>query len=287
MVTSICAPGRLSERHAVKVQLRRANLHTVCEEARCPNICECFGAQTATFLILGDVCTRHCRFCAITKDRPPKPVDQNEPQRVAQAVLDLDIAHAVITSVTRDDLEDGGAGHFVDCIEAIRKKNKNAKIEVLVPDFKGDLDAVGRVCQARPDVFNHNLETVPRLYPKVRPEAFFYRSLNIIEYAASNSEMVVKSGIMVGLGENLKEVVEVLKNLKNVGCKIVTIGQYLQPNKDCLEVKEKISPEQFLYLEEVGKSLGLNIVANTLVRSSYKAKELCQLELNSTNKDTI
>ncbi len=271
-MTRYTMPGRLSMLHDVKRKLRRSKLNTVCEEAKCPNIAECFGCKTATFLIMGEVCTRACRFCAIRKGKP-EPLDPQEPERLAEAVDVLGIRHAVITSVTRDDLEDGGAVCFAACIREINKRNPQVRTEVLIPDFQGDANAVGVVLDAGPSVMNHNIETVPRLYRDVRPKADFMRSLNLIAQAASrkSSSMVVKSGMMVGLGENEPEVYAVLKSLQQSGCDIVTIGQYLRPTKENWAVHRDVSDQEFARYQQIGHELGMMVIAGPLVRSSYKA----------------
>ena len=266
-------PGRLSERHAVKVVLRRAKLHTVCEEARCPNMGDCFGRHTATFLVLGDTCSRNCGFCSIGHGRPAPP-DADEPRRVAEAVGQLGIRHVVITSVTRDDLPDGGAGHFVGCLHEIRARNPGVTVELLVPDFAGQRSALETVLAEKPDVLNHNLETVPRLYRRVRPQADFRRSLQLLARAReAGGEVVVKSGLMVGLGETRQEVEEVLRDLARAGCQVVTIGQYLQPTRQSLPVERLVEEEEYRHYRRLGTELGLVVVAGRLVRSSYRARE--------------
>ncbi len=260
--------------NAIRVEhiLKDGALHTVCESALCPNISECFNQGTATFLILGDICTRNCRFCAIKKGRPNQ-VDPEEPKKVAKAVELLGLKYVVITSVTRDDLPKGGADKFRETILEIRKNNRETKIEVLIPDFKGDRDALEEVLSAFPDVLNHNIETVPSLYPIVRPMADFGRSLNILYWTKEyNSSIITKSGIMVGLGETEKELYSVFKMLTDVGCDIITIGQYLQPTKEHLPVKEYISPERFKEIEELAYKAGFKyVVSGPFVRSSYFA----------------
>jgi lipoic acid synthetase len=256
-VSRVRIHGRPSERHALKVRLRQAQLHTVCEEGRCPNIGECFARQTATFLVLGTVCTRSCRFCAVDKNRSPEAVDRDEPRRVAEAVRDLGIRHAVITSVTRDDLADGGAAHIAACISAVRALNPGVAIEVLVPDFQGNRKALRTVLAESPEVFNHNVECVPRLYPTVRPQADFDRSLAIINDAAAWGCRVCKSGLMVGLGESEQEVVEVLARLQRVGCRVVTIGQYLRPTQGHLPVARMVEEAEYERYRRIGAELGL------------------------------
>lgn len=260
--------------NAIRVEhiLKDGALHTVCESALCPNISECFNQGTATFLILGDICTRNCGFCAIKKGRP-NPVDPEEPKKVAKAVELLGLKYVVITSVTRDDLPKGGADEFRETILEIRKNNRETKIEVLIPDFKGDRDALEEVLSAFPDVLNHNIETVPSLYPIVRPMADFERSLNILYWTKGyNSSIITKSGIMVGLGETEKELYSTFKMLTDVGCDIITIGQYLQPTKEHLPVKEYISPERFKEIEALAYKAGFKyVVSGPFVRSSYFA----------------
>jgi lipoic acid synthetase len=259
--------------HEIKRELRRLELHTVCESARCPNIHECFRRGTATFMILGDRCTRGCGFCAVPKARHPAPPDPNEPAHVAQMARAMNLRHVVVTSVNRDDLPDGGAVHFAETIRAIRAALPAATIEVLTPDFLGDLDAVTTVLEARPDVFNHNVETVPRLYPRVRPQARYERSLAVLEFAARNGGTLVKSGLMVGLGERCEEVEEVLRDLRRCGVSIVTIGQYLQPTRRNLPVAEYVPPERFEAYRETGLRLGFRAVfSGPFVRSSYMAE---------------
>jgi len=267
-------PGRLSDRHEVKVRLRKAKLNTVCEEARCPNMAECFAADTATFLILGDVCTRGCRFCAIAKGRDPRPPDPDEPRRLAECIDQLGLSHAVVTSVTRDDLPDGGARLFAECVHRIRRRCPKTTVELLVPDFQGDRRSLKLVLDAKPEVLNHNVECVPRLYPQVRPQADFDRSLAVIRQAAESRGVVAKSGLMVGLGETDEEVVEVLCRLQETGCRAVVIGQYLQPTRDSLAVSRRVTPGQFEDYRRAGEKLGLVMLAGPLVRSSYRAREV-------------
>jgi len=273
-VIGVRMPGRLSDRHDVKVRLRKAGLHTVCEEARCPNMAECFGADTATFLILGEVCTRRCRFCAITKDRDPAPPDPDEPRRVAECVSQLGLSHAVITSVTRDDLPDGGAELFADCVRQIRQNCPETTVELLVPDFSGDRRSLKLVLDSGPEVLNHNVECVPRLYPRVRAQADFARSLTVLKQAAESRGVVAKSGLMVGLGETDAEVVEVLSRLQAAGCRAVVIGQYLQPTRESLPVDRRVTQRQFREYRRAGEEMGLVVLAGPLVRSSYRAREV-------------
>jgi len=246
------------------------SLNTVCEEASCPNKGECFSKKRVTFLMLGSICTRTCLFCSVTKGRP-EFIDQAEPQRISQAIDALGLKEVVITSVTRDDLADGGASHFRETVQAIKTLNSDVCVEVLTPDFKGKLSQVETVLKGNPDVFSHNVETVPRLYSEVRPEADYLCSLRILKFASSFPGIKTKSGLMVGMGEEVKEVEEVLGDLKKSGCDIITIGQYLQPSQREVPVREYISSELFKHYEDVGKDLGFSeIHSSTFVRSSYK-----------------
>jgi lipoic acid synthetase len=257
----------------MRAVLAGLHLGTVCESANCPNLGECFGRGTATFMILGGTCTRRCRFCAVDKG-VPGPVDKDEPERVARAVQLLRLKHAVITSVTRDDLPDGGAGHFVGTIETIRSRCPGVSVEVLVPDFGGSLPALQEICDGRPDVFAHNVETVARLYPLVRPQARYRRSLQILEYAAAR-DLVAKSGIMLGLGETESEIEETITDLGRAGCSSLTLGQYLSPSEDHLPVARYVSPQEFERWAETARRAGFKIVAaGPLVRSSYHADEM-------------
>ncbi len=245
-------------------------LNTVCQSACCPNIGECYGARTATFLILGGNCTRRCRFCAVPKGIPEKP-DPQEPGKVACAVAKLGLRHAVVTSVTRDDLPDGGAGYFVECIERIREVSPHTSVEVLVPDFNGNAESVFRVLTAKPEVFNHNVETVPRLYSRVRPGADYQRSIKVLQMSAQTGVMT-KSGLMVGLGESEDEVVAVFRDLAEAGVRALTIGQYLSPSVNHLPVDEYIHPDQFKRYDQLARLEGFQYVAaGPLVRSSYHA----------------
>ena len=252
--------------------LRSLGLHTVCEGANCPNRGECFKNKTATFMILGDVCTRNCRFCAVTKGGPT-PVDPLEPEHVADAAQKLGLGHVVVTSVTRDDLPDGGASHFADVVAAVKKRLPNVTIEVLIPDFQGDLAALQTVIAARPDIINHNIETVPSLYTIVRPMAQYDRSLELLSRVKQyGSGIYSKSGLMVGLGETQDEVYAVMDDLVAVGCDILTIGQYLQPTQEHLPVAEYIHPDQFDEYKRIGLHKGFKYIASgPLVRSSYNA----------------
>jgi lipoyl synthase len=259
----------------VRNLLKEVHLHTVCQEARCPNMWECFSHKTATFLILGDRCTRNCGFCAVAHG-PAVGLDTEEPSRVAKAVEQMALQYVVITSVTRDDLPDGGAGVFAETIRHIRQQVPHTHIEVLTPDFLGNTDAIKKVIFAKPDVFNHNIETVPRLYPIVRPQADYQRSLKVLEIAKEiDPDIITKSGIMVGLGEIETEVIRTFQDLLDVGCNFLTIGQYLQPTKQHLAVKRFVPPEEFQKLREKALEMGFNEVASgPFVRSSYHAKEL-------------
>ncbi len=254
--------------------MRDQALHTVCQEARCPNIGECFNAGTATFMILGDTCTRACSFCAVNSGRP-EGVDLLEPYRLAQTVQTLGLDYAVITAVNRDDLPDGGASVFAACIRAVRRLRPECEVEVLIPDFEGNRDALAAVLEARPVVLNHNIETVPRLYPRVRPKARYQRSLDLFSRSREIAPGVpVKSGLMVGLGETLEEVEQVLADLHAAGVELVTIGQYLRPTPKHLPVTRYVPPEDFARLREFGERLGFaHIEAGPLVRSSYHAGE--------------
>ena len=259
--------------HELKVLTNRLRLHTVCESARCPNMGECWEQRTATFMILGDVCTRRCGFCAVPKGLP-LPLDDNEPQRVAEAVAEMGLAYAVVTSVNRDDRPDGGAAIFARTIEAIRRSTPHCRIEVLVPDFQGSLDALQTVLAARPDVLNHNIETVPRLYRQVRPGARYEQSLRLLAAARSSSPgIATKSGIMAGLGEDWQEMLSTLRDLHAHGCQILTIGQYLRPSIDHLPISRYYSPDEFAQLADEGKRMGfLHVESGPLVRSSYHAR---------------
>ncbi len=264
----------------IKKTLRENNLHTVCEEAACPNLAECFSHGTATFMIMGDICTRRCPFCDVAHGKP-QPLDQQEPLNLAKTIKAMSLNYVVITSVDRDDLRDGGAGHFTDCIQAIHKHSPKTKIEVLVPDFRGRMDKALEILRQQPsDVFNHNLETVPRLYKQARPGAKYEESLALLKkYKELLPQANTKSGLMLGLGEQEDEVNKVMKDLREHGCSMLTLGQYLQPSKDHLPVKEYITPKQFDRYAVMAKKIGVDNVASApLVRSSYhadhQAKEL-------------
>jgi lipoic acid synthetase len=253
--------------------VRKGGLHTVCEEALCPNKGECFSRGTATFLILGDRCTRDCRFCSVAHG-PSGPPDPEEPVKVARAVQEMGLQYVVITSVTRDDLADGGAGLFARTIEETRKRNPEILVEVLIPDFQGDVQALDKVLEARPDVLNHNLETVPRLYPSVRPEAVYQRSLELLEHVRFYDPAIpTKSGLMLGLGETTEEIDRTLKDLFAVGCSLLTLGQYLQPTGRHLPVHRFVHPGEFEEWRKAALDLGFAEVASgPFVRSSYRAE---------------
>ncbi|HHW57718.1 MAG TPA: lipoyl synthase [Clostridia bacterium] len=253
--------------------LKNMSLNTVCQSANCPNMGECFGRKTATFMIMGNICTRNCRFCAVEKGHP-QPLDEDEPRRVAEAAQKLGLKHVVVTCVTRDDLPDGGAFHFAKTIYEL-KKLPGVTIEVLVSDFMGNADSIRTVVEAKPDVINHNVETVPRLYSKVRLKADYLRSLNLLKESKElDPSILTKSGIMVGLGETEEEVIQVMKDLRSVDCDMMTIGQYLRPSAKHIEVAEYVTPQQFKKYEEIGYELGFKYIASgPLVRSSYHADE--------------
>ncbi len=255
--------------------LDRLNLNTVCKSALCPNITDCFSRKTATFLILGDICTRHCNFCAVKKGCP-LPVDDKEPQHLAEAVDRLNLNYVVITSTTRDDLPDGGVSQFIKAIRMLHKQRPGTYVEVLIPDFLGSSEAIRTLVESHPEVINHNLETVPRLYPKVRPEAGYSRSLDLLSSVKKlNPKIVTKSGLMLGLGEETEEVLEVMKDLRNANCDLLTLGQYLQPSARHLPVARYISPEEFHELGVTAKEMGFVEAASMpLVRSSFRAAEL-------------
>lgn len=261
--------------HGMKALLREHGLSTVCEEARCPNRAECFAKPTAAFMILGDRCTRNCGFCSVNDGIPASP-DPDEPRRIAEVSRIMGLSYVVITSVTRDDLSDGGARQFAGVIRAIRESSPSAKIEALTPDFQGDEDALKCVIDAGPDVFNHNVETVPSLYHYVRPQADFPRSLNVLRRASMlNPRIKTKSGLMLGLGESREEVIEVLKALRDSGVSMLTIGQYLRPTRKNLPVVEYINPEVFDRLHADARGMGFEFVASApMVRSSMNAEEL-------------
>lgn len=259
----------------IKKALRKSGLSSVCEEAACPNLGECFNNGTATFMIMGDICTRRCPFCDVAHGKP-KPLDQDEPTKLAETIRDMKLRYVVITSVDRDDLRDGGAKHFADCIRISREKNPTLQIEVLVPDFRGRMDvAIEILAGTPPDVFNHNLETVPRLYKKARPGSDYQWSLKLLQrFKDTHPKVATKSGIMLGLGETIEEVEVVMQDLRDHGCNMLTLGQYLQPSKDHLAVERYVTPEEFDRLAVIGKEMGFSHVASgPMVRSSYHADQ--------------
>lgn len=249
-------------------------LHTVCESAHCPNRPDCFSRGTAAFMILGDTCTRHCMFCGVKKGRPQDP-DPQEPQHIVEAISTLRLSYVVVTSVTRDDLPDGGATHFARTIRAIHDYNRAIAVEVLIPDFGGSRSALEAVLSVRPDVLNHNLETVPRLYPEVRPQAEYRRSLEVLNRGRLlDDNLVTKSGIMLGLGESQQEVIELMTDLRQAGCDVLTIGQYLPPSRKHRELVRYVSPEEFVEYQNMGKDMGfVSVFSGPLVRSSFHAAE--------------
>lgn len=254
--------------------LKTKCLNTVCENARCPNKNECYTKNTATFLIMGNNCTRNCRYCNITCSKP-EPLDENEPLHIAQAVKDLGLKYAVITSVTRDDLTDGGAEHFAKCIYEIRKISPDIKIEILTPDFKGNKNSLDTIIEAHPDVFNHNIETVRKIFKTARPQGNYDCSLEVLKYVKTNSDIITKSGLMIGLGETFEDIEETLVDLKSAGCDIVTIGQYIQPSKTHLEVSKYYTPDEYEILKSIADKVGIkHYQIGPLVRSSYRASEL-------------
>lgn len=258
----------------VRKILKTKCLNTVCENARCPNKNECYTKNTATFLIMGNDCTRNCKYCNISCARP-EPLDLEEPKHVAEAVQALGLKYAVITSVTRDDLPDGGAEHFANCIYEIRKLCPDTKIEILTPDFKGNKDCLDVIIKAHPDVFNHNIEAVRDIFKSVRPQGDYKCSLEVLKYVKDNSDILTKSGLIIGLGETFEQIEQTLIDLKNVGCDIVTIGQYIQPSKHHLEVAKYYTPEEYNKLKELANKVGIkNHQIGPLVRSSYRAAEL-------------
>jgi len=276
-------PARLPPWFRVKIQsgpqyqtIRRLvdshQLHTICEEARCPNLWECWNHGTATFLILGDICTRRCGYCSVTTGRP-LPLDSYEPNRIGETVRLLGLRHAVITSVNRDDLPDGGASAFAETLDSIRTIHPACTVEVLIPDFQGSSESLNTVMQASPDILNHNIETVPRLFPTIRPQGKYQRSMDLLAEARSLGGRT-KSGLMVGLGESVEEVKEVIRDLRKVQCQILTIGQYLRPTKTHAPVIRYYSPEEFELLKKEAQDLGFeHVESGPLVRSSYHAEE--------------
>ncbi len=254
--------------------LKNRCLNTVCENARCPNKNECYTKNTATFLIMGNVCTRNCRYCNISSERP-KPLDEKEPLHVAEAVRDLGLKYAVLTSVTRDDLPDGGAEHFVKCVEQIRALNPDTKIEILTPDFKGDTIALDKIIKVHPDVFNHNIETVKELFKMARPQGNYEVSLKVLKYMKETGKLTTKSGLMIGLGETPLQIEETLFDLKKSGVDILTIGQYIQPTKAHLPVAKYYTPEEYEALQKLAHKVGFKYFQiGPLVRSSYRAADL-------------
>lgn len=269
--------GKVTE---LKSILRENQLHTVCEEASCPNLGECFTNGTATFMIMGDICTRRCPFCDVSHGRP-KPLDTSEPGNLARTIAAMKLRYVVITSVDRDDLKDGGSGHFVDCIKATRAASPNTKIEVLVPDFRGRMDvALAVMEQAPPDVFNHNLETVPRLYKQARPGSDYQHSLKLLQgFKAAHPKVPTKSGLMVGLGEELEEIYRVMEDLREHDCDMLTVGQYLQPTVHHLPISRFVHPDEFAEIERRGYAMGFsNVASGPMVRSSYHADEQAKLD---------
>lgn len=274
------------QRHIRKLRtILPPELHTVCEEAKCPNIGECFSQNTCTFMILGNICTRNCAFCGVSKGKPLPP-DPEEPERIAKAVKKLGLKYVVVTSVTRDDLPDGGASQFAAVISKLQIANYKLQVEVLIPDFQGKEEPLKTALEARPYVLNHNLETVPRLYPKIRPQADYKRSLNILRQTKIfNPKIYTKSGFMVGLGESDEEIREVLYDLKEVDCNMVTIGQYLPPSKLHLQPEKFVTPEEFEEHKKFGEGLGLKVLAGPFVRSSFHARiNICVIRKVSTSR---
>jgi lipoic acid synthetase len=261
----------------VKTILRSAKLHTICEEARCPNIAECFGSGTAVFLILGNVCTRDCRYCNV-RHGTPGPLNYNEPRDIGESVKTLCLKYAVITSVTRDDLKDGGASIFYETIQEIRRMNNACKIEVLIPDFGGNQDAIQKVVDATPDVINHNIEVVEALFSRIRPQGNYQRSLKVLKTIKTKKKSIpTKSGFMVGLGENTEQILTTMHDLRDVEVDFLTIGQYLQPTRNHAEVKKYYPPEEFVQLKNTALQLGfLHVESGPLVRSSYHAQTALQ-----------
>jgi lipoic acid synthetase len=269
--------------HNLKVELRRKNLHTVCESARCPNMHECFHRSAATFMILGNLCTRGCGFCSVPKAKHPGPLDAGEPENVARMAAEMNLRYVVITSVNRDDLSDGGSHHFAETVRAVRRALPEARVEVLTPDFCGDLQAVARVLDGGPHVFNHNMETVPRLYKTVRPQADYRQSLDVLKFSKQHRpESLTKSGAMVGLGESPEEVHQLLRDLRQSNVDVATLGQYLQPARRNLRVAEYVTPARFEKYRDYGLSIGFKMVfSGPLVRSSYMADQVSEEASNA------
>ncbi|MGH8548184.1 MAG: lipoyl synthase [Methylococcales bacterium] len=264
-------PASIGQVQQIKKLLRDQKLHSVCEEAACPNLPECFSKGTATFMIMGDLCTRRCPFCDVAHGKP-RPLDPDEPAHLAETISALKLRYVVITSVDRDDLRDGGARHFLNCIQAIRRRNPDTRVEFLVPDFRGRIEPAIRILsESPPDVFNHNLETVPRLYKKARPGASYRGSLELLElFHANHPDIPTKSGLMLGLGEEIEEVEQVMRDLRASNCSMLTAGQYLQPSRDHLPVARYVTPEVFDRLAESGRKMGFaHVASGPLVRSSY------------------
>ncbi len=261
----------------VRKILKTKCLNTVCENARCPNKNECYTKNTATFLIMGNNCTRNCRYCNISCAHP-EPLDKNEPKHIAEAVRDLGLKYAVITSVTRDDLADGGAEHFANCIYEIRNLCDDIKIEILTPDFKGDKAALNTIIKAHPDVFNHNIETVREVFKTARPQGNYDCSLDVLKYVKENSDILTKSGLMIGLNETFEQIENTMIELKNIGCDILTIGQYIQPSKEHLEVSKYYTLDEYENFKKLAKKIGFkSFQIGPLVRSSYKASDIVNL----------
>ena len=259
--------------------LREHNLHTVCEEASCPNLGECFGHGTATFMIMGAICTRRCPFCDVAHGKPD-PLDPSEPENLARVIKDMRLNYVVITSVDRDDLRDGGARHFIECIKAVRQHSPQTRIEILTPDFRGRMDvALEILTQAPPDVFNHNLETVPRLYKQARPGSDYQWSLTLIKrFKALHPDIPTKSGLMLGLGEEISEIEQVMRDLRAHDCEMLTLGQYLQPSRHHLPVARFVHPDEFDRLAAIGVAMGFsNVASGPMVRSSYHADQQAAL----------
>jgi lipoic acid synthetase len=267
------------KRHLQKLgrELAEMGVHTVCQSAKCPNLGECFSRRTATFMLMGEVCTRDCRFCAVAHGRP-RPLDPGEPERVAKAAKRLELRYVVVTSVTRDDLSDGGAGHFARTVTTLRDFLPGSRVEVLVPDFRGRAECVERVVEAGPDVFGHNVETTPRLYHSIRPQADYRRSLEVLRRAGRGSPpTVTKSGFMLGLGESRSEVLSLLADLREAGVRAVTIGQYLPPSREHARVVEYVPPQVFAEYGQSAREMGFaHVSSGPLVRSSYRAEELAE-----------
>jgi len=279
--------GDPANQNAVLDLIEGLNLHTVCQEAKCPNIFECWTDKTATFMLGGDTCTRHCGFCAVNKGKP-MDLDPMEPLHVAEAVRHLGLAHTVITSVNRDDLADGGSKHWAETIFRVRDLNPDCKVEVLIPDFNGDEEALNNVLRARPDVLNHNTETIARLYRRVRPDAIYAQSMELLERAAhwrdtEQPTMFTKSGIMVGLGEEFEEVVDLMRDLRKSSCDIMTIGQYLQPYEKRLPVERYVTPGEFAEWKKIGEAMGFkHVESSPLARSSYHARQQAESGTEAT-----